>query len=152
MVAPAPALALAPAPAPAPTPTPTPTPTAPTSVLAEAYAPANATATAHSASATATSTATATATGNGRQLITFDKEAVGIRGQEGHLLGILQQESHWPSTNGLFKLNNMEGLSRLQLFRATIMLAKDHDLLRVFFTMSAEEKKIYVMDLLEHGL
>ncbi|KAK0571179.1 hypothetical protein LWI29_012142 [Acer saccharum] len=50
------------------------------------------------------------------------------------------------------ELNNMEGLSRLQLFRATNMLAKDHDLLRVFFTMSAEEKKIYVIDLLEHGL
>ncbi|KAI9156900.1 hypothetical protein LWI28_013798 [Acer negundo] len=50
------------------------------------------------------------------------------------------------------ELNNMEGLSRLQLFRATNMLAKDHDLLRVFFTMSVEEKKIYVMNLLEHEL
>ncbi|KAK4857154.1 hypothetical protein QYF36_025117 [Acer negundo] len=50
------------------------------------------------------------------------------------------------------ELNNIEGLSRLQLFRATNMLDKDHNLLRVFFTLSTEEKKIYVIDLLKHRL
>ncbi|KAK1570953.1 hypothetical protein Q3G72_009570 [Acer saccharum] len=70
------------------------------------------------------------------------------------LINVLSYEKEVADLQAKLKdeLNNMEGLSRLQLFRATNMLAKDHDLLRVFFTMFAEEKKIYVMDLLEHGL
>ena len=70
------------------------------------------------------------------------------------LINVLSYEKEVADLQAKLKneLNNMEGLSRLQLFRATNMLAKDHDLLRVFFTMPAEEKKIYIMDLLEHGL
>ncbi|KAK4860531.1 hypothetical protein QYF36_025725 [Acer negundo] len=70
------------------------------------------------------------------------------------LINVLSYEKEVADLQAKLKseLNNMEGLSRLQLFRATNMLAKDHDLLTVFFTMSAEKKKIYVMDLLEHGL
>ncbi|KAK0590106.1 hypothetical protein LWI29_022765 [Acer saccharum] len=70
------------------------------------------------------------------------------------LINVLSYEKEVADLQAKLKneLNNMEGLSRLQLFRATNMLAKDHDLLRVFFTMSVEEKKIYVMDLLEYGL
>ena len=70
------------------------------------------------------------------------------------LINVLSHENEVVDLQAKLKseLNNMEGLSRLQLFRATNMLAKDHDLLRVFFTMSDEEKKIYVIDLLKHGL
>ncbi|KAK1555261.1 hypothetical protein Q3G72_024090 [Acer saccharum] len=70
------------------------------------------------------------------------------------LINVLSYEKEVVDLQSKLKneLNNMEGLSRLQFFRATNMLAKNHDLLRVFFTMSAEKKKIYVMDLLEHGL
>ncbi|KAK1578734.1 hypothetical protein Q3G72_032732 [Acer saccharum] len=70
------------------------------------------------------------------------------------LINVLSYEKEVADLQAKLKseLNNVEGLSRLQLFRAIHMLAKDHDLLRVFFTMSIKEKKIYVMDLLKHGL
>ncbi|KAK3205679.1 hypothetical protein Dsin_019725 [Dipteronia sinensis] len=68
------------------------------------------------------------------------------------LINVLSYEKEVADLHAKLKseLNNMEGLSRLQLLRATNMLAKDHGMLWVFFTMSAEEKKIYVMDLLGH--
>ncbi|XP_021809838.1 uncharacterized protein LOC110753277 [Prunus avium] len=50
------------------------------------------------------------------------------------------------------ELSKIEGLTGLQVFRATNILATNHDLLRVFFTMSEERKKIYVTNLLEYGL
>ncbi|KAL6174633.1 hypothetical protein ACLB2K_051279 [Fragaria x ananassa] len=50
------------------------------------------------------------------------------------------------------KLNKIEGLTALQVFRATNILARQHDLLRVFFGMSEERKQTYVTHLLEHGM
>ncbi|KAL6285522.1 hypothetical protein ACE6H2_009912 [Prunus campanulata] len=50
------------------------------------------------------------------------------------------------------ELRKIEFLSPLQVFRITNILAKEHDLLRVFFTMTDEEKKDYVFNLMEHGL
>ncbi|KAL5544952.1 hypothetical protein UlMin_008736 [Ulmus minor] len=50
------------------------------------------------------------------------------------------------------ELSKIEGLSELQVFRATNILASKLDLLRVFFGMSEERKKIYVLNLLMHGL
>ncbi|PQQ18955.1 hypothetical protein Pyn_22532 [Prunus yedoensis var. nudiflora] len=50
------------------------------------------------------------------------------------------------------ELRKIEFLSPLQVFRITNVLAKEHDLLRVFFTMTDEEKKDYVFNLMEHGL
>ncbi|KAK0591484.1 hypothetical protein LWI29_002725 [Acer saccharum] len=70
------------------------------------------------------------------------------------LINVLSYENEVADLQAKLKseLNNMEGFSRLQLFRVTNMLAKDHDLLRVFFTMSVVEKTIYIMDLLKHRL
>lgn len=50
------------------------------------------------------------------------------------------------------ELSKIEGLTGLQVFRAINILATNHDLLRVFFTMSEERKKVYITHLLEHGL
>ena len=50
------------------------------------------------------------------------------------------------------ELRKIEFLTPLQVFRITNILAKEHDLLRVFFTMTDEEKKDYVFNLMEHGL
>ncbi|XP_062118023.1 uncharacterized protein LOC133831665 [Humulus lupulus] len=50
------------------------------------------------------------------------------------------------------ELTRIEGLTELQVFRATNMLATKHDLLRVFFSMSTERKKSYVFNLLEFGI
>ncbi|CAL9019553.1 unnamed protein product [Prunus brigantina] len=50
------------------------------------------------------------------------------------------------------ELRKIEFLSPLQVFRITNVLAKEHDLLRIFFTMTNEEKKDYVFNLMEHGL
>ncbi|KAL5544953.1 hypothetical protein UlMin_008737 [Ulmus minor] len=50
------------------------------------------------------------------------------------------------------ELSKIKGLSELQVFRATNILASKLDLLRVFFGMSEERKKIYVLNLLMHGL
>ncbi|PQQ10304.1 hypothetical protein Pyn_17606 [Prunus yedoensis var. nudiflora] len=47
------------------------------------------------------------------------------------------------------ELRKIEFLSPLQVFRITNVLAKEHDLLRVIFTMTNEEKKDYVFN---HGL
>lgn len=50
------------------------------------------------------------------------------------------------------ELSKIEGLTGLQVFQATNILATNHDLLRVFFIISDERKKIYVTNLLEYGL
>ncbi|KAL5544962.1 hypothetical protein UlMin_008746 [Ulmus minor] len=50
------------------------------------------------------------------------------------------------------ELSKIEGLSAFEVFHATNILASKHDLLRVFFGMSEERKKLYVLNLLEHGL
>ncbi|CAN6579235.1 unnamed protein product [Malus baccata var. baccata] len=50
------------------------------------------------------------------------------------------------------ELSKIEGLTGLQVFRAINILATNHDLLRVFFTMSEERKKVYITHLLEYGL
>ncbi|CAL2257489.1 unnamed protein product [Prunus armeniaca] len=50
------------------------------------------------------------------------------------------------------ELRKIEFLSPLQVFCITNVLAKEHDLLRVFSTMTDEEKKDYVFNLMEHGL
>ncbi|PON33240.1 Myb/SANT-like domain containing protein [Parasponia andersonii] len=50
------------------------------------------------------------------------------------------------------ELTQIEGLTELQVFRATNILATKHDLLRVFFSMSKERKRAYVFNLLEYGL
>lgn len=50
------------------------------------------------------------------------------------------------------ELTKIEGLTELQVFRATNILATKHDLLRVFFSMSTERKRSYVLNLLEYGL
>lgn len=47
------------------------------------------------------------------------------------------------------ELSKMEFLTSLQLFKVTNFLAKEHDLLRVFFTMHDESKREYVTTLLE---
>lgn len=50
------------------------------------------------------------------------------------------------------ELNKIEGLTELQIFRATNILARQYDLLRVFFSMSEERQKTYIRHLLEHGV
>ncbi|ONI21465.1 hypothetical protein PRUPE_2G067700 [Prunus persica] len=50
------------------------------------------------------------------------------------------------------ELKKIEFQSPLQVFRITNVLAKEHDLLRIFFTMTDEEKKDYAFNLMEHGL
>lgn len=50
------------------------------------------------------------------------------------------------------ELTQIEGLTELQVFRATNILATKHDLLRVFFSMSKERKRSFVSNLLEYGL
>ncbi|KAM5572598.1 hypothetical protein ABKV19_012579 [Rosa sericea] len=50
------------------------------------------------------------------------------------------------------ELNKIDGLTEFQVFRATNILARQHDLLRVFFGMSEERKQTYVTYLLEHGV
>ncbi|PQM39925.1 hypothetical protein Pyn_00916 [Prunus yedoensis var. nudiflora] len=50
------------------------------------------------------------------------------------------------------ELRKIEFLSPLQAFHITNILVKEHDLLRVFFTMTDEEKKDNVFNLMEHGL
>ncbi|KAI5317979.1 hypothetical protein L3X38_037686 [Prunus dulcis] len=47
------------------------------------------------------------------------------------------------------ELSKMEFLTSLQLFKVTNFLAKEHDLLRVFFTMHDESKREYVTTLLQ---
>ncbi|XP_024156095.1 uncharacterized protein LOC112164088 [Rosa chinensis] len=50
------------------------------------------------------------------------------------------------------ELRKMDFLSPLQVFHVTNKLAKEHDLLRVFFTMTDKEKKDYIINLLQYGL
>ncbi|XP_024022167.1 uncharacterized protein LOC21400367 [Morus notabilis] len=50
------------------------------------------------------------------------------------------------------ELTKIQGLTELQVFRATNILATKHDLLRVFFSMSKERRRSYVFNLLEYGL
>jgi hypothetical protein len=50
------------------------------------------------------------------------------------------------------ELRKMDFLSSLQVFHITNKLAKEHDLLRVFFTMTDEEKKDYIINLVQYGL
>lgn len=50
------------------------------------------------------------------------------------------------------ELTKIEGLTELQVFRVTNILATKHDLLRVFFSMSKERRRPYVFNLLEYGL
>ncbi|CAN6553842.1 unnamed protein product [Malus baccata var. baccata] len=46
------------------------------------------------------------------------------------------------------ELTKMEFLAPMDLFKVTNFLAKEHDLLRVFFNMSDERKSAYVTTLL----
>ncbi|CAN6685443.1 unnamed protein product [Malus baccata var. baccata] len=54
-----------------------------------------------------------------------------------------------PKLDGLVHALKMEFLSPMELFQVTNFLAKEHDLMRVFFNMSDERKSAYVTTLLQ---
>jgi hypothetical protein len=48
-------------------------------------------------------------------------------------------------------MSTIEGLTYWQVFQATNILATKYDLLTLFFPMSQQMKKAFVLDLLQHG-
>ncbi|CAB4281639.1 unnamed protein product [Prunus armeniaca] len=79
---------------------------------------------------------------------------VGMAPQLPGLINVLSTENDLVDMQAKLggELRKIEFLSPLQVFRITNVLAKEHDLLRVFFTINDEEKKDYVFNLMEHGL
>lgn len=70
------------------------------------------------------------------------------------LINVLSTEKDLADMQGKLcgELRKMEFLTPVQVFHITNKLSKEHDWLRVFFTMTDEEKRDYIITFLQCGL